>query len=817
MRSRISSAIVRTADPQQLIDKACRIAVDVGGCHLAWVGYAGDDRIIVPHSHAGGKDQAPPATDGGPPGRAIQSGEPVFISDLETGGDTRPWREFARTHGCRGMLCLPLKEQARAFGVWVLYPPGERPLSAEELQLLRELADDLAFGIAHLRANLARRRIDEAVRSMARDVCSGTGSGFFEKLIFRAAEALDASAGFIVRLNADETRASAIGAVVNGKPVSGVEFSLAGTPCERLMNADVRLIPENVHALYPHAPAPFRKDIEAFAGTRLLDASGQSIGLMFLLFPQPLAQPESISSTLTIFAARAAGELVRRQSDALLHERAALLDKAQDAILVHDFEHRISFWNRSAERLYGWSAAEAVGHLASQLIHHDHAALGVAIETTLTKGEWVGEIAQTTKAGEALTVEARWALVRDEQGNPKSILSINTDITGRKKLEQQFLRAQRMESIGTLAGGIAHDINNVLSPIMMSIDLLQNYITDPDGLNILHMVGASARRGAEMVRQVLSFARGAEEGHAGEIQVAPIVDDLLRIIEETFPKHIRIETRLQPDLWPIKGDPTQIHQVLLNLCLNARDAMPGGGRLTLKVQNLLFDEQQAATHIEAHPGPYLTIEIGDTGHGIPKEILEKIFDPFFTTKEMGMGTGLGLSSTLAIMKSHGGFVHTFSEPGAGTRFRLYLPAMTEPGWASVDAPAADLPRGRGETVMVVDDEVFVRRITMQTLEAFGYKVLLAANGSEAVSTYVGRQNEIAVVLTDMMMPVMDGPATIRMLRHLNPFVRIIGATGFNASGKVASATNAGVKHFLQKPYTAETLLKAIRKALAEQP
>jgi two-component system, cell cycle sensor histidine kinase and response regulator CckA len=334
------------------------------------------------------------------------------------------------------------------------------------------------------------------------------------------------------------------------------------------------------------------------------------------------------------------------------------------------------------------------------------------------------------------------------------------------------------------------------------------------GVNILDMVGASARRGAEMVRQVLSFARGVE-GKVEEVEVTQIIEDLVRIIEETFPKNIRLETRLQTDLWVIKADSTQIHQVLLNLCVNARDAMPDGGLITLKVQNMLIDERHPAANFDARPGPYLTIEIADTGHGIPPDIIEKIYDPFFTTKEHGKGTGLGLSTTLAIMKSHCGFITTSSDPGSGARFRLHLPAMTQPGWVAAESPSTKLPRGRGETILVVDDEVYVRQITSQTLEAFGYKVMLAANGSEAVSMYVEHQGQIALVLTDMMMPVMDGHALIRSLRHLNPFVKIIAASGFTSRGRIPVGTGAGATDFLPKPYSAETLLKSIRRLLRE--
>jgi len=329
-----------------------------------------------------------------------------------------------------------------------------------------------------------------------------------------------------------------------------------------------------------------------------------------------------------------------RKSAETLREQASLLDLAQDAIMVRDLDHRVLYWNRSAERLYGWVAAEVMGRSVSELLHRDPAFFQAAVVATLAHGEWSGELEQTTRQGETLSVEGRWTLVRDAESRPKSILSINTDITQRKQLERQYLRAQRMECIGTLAGGIAHDLNNVLAPILMSIELLQTDETDSQRRLVLSTIEGSARRGAAMVQQVLSFARGME-GRRVEVNLQNIVGDLGRIVRDTFPKNILIAERLSPELWAIQADPTQIHQVLLNLYVNARDAMPAGGRITIAAENLLVDEAYAALNIEARVGPHAVITIEDTGSGIPAEIIDKIFDPFFTTKELGKGNGRG--------------------------------------------------------------------------------------------------------------------------------------------------------------------------------
>jgi len=426
-------------------------------------------------------------------------------------------------------------------------------------------------------------------------------------------------------------------------------------------------------------------------------------------------------------------------------------------------------------------------------------------------GAWNGEIQMASKTGHRLLIDCRWTLLRDSKGQPRSILAIDTDVTERRKLELQFLRAQRMESIGTLAGGIAHDLNNVLAPILMSIELLRMDLGSEERQEILDTIETSARRGADMVSQVLSFARGVE-GQRLVLQARHLVRDVAKIASETFPKNIEVRTQIPSDLHPVTGDPTQIHQVLINLCVNSRDAMPRGGVLTLTARNLLVDEQYAGLSGEATPGPYVLIEVADTGTGIPPEIQEKIFDPFFTTKEPGKGTGLGLSTSLAIVRSHGGFIRVESEVGNGSKVTVCLPATTA-RVAADERPVPALPRGSGELVLVVDDEASVRQITRQTLESFGYRVLTANDGAEAVALYAARKDEIAVVLTDMMMPIMDGPASIQVMLRINPAARIIGASGLNADGPASRASSVGIRHFLPKPYNAETLLKTMQEIL----
>lgn len=529
----------------------------------------------------------------------------------------------------------------------------------------------------------------------------------------------------------------------------------------------------------------------------------------------------------------------RKAAEALLREQATLLDCAQDAILVRDLNHRVTYWNRGAERLYGWSAQEVLGQSVRDLLYDNPHRFDAATAAVLSQGEWSGEIEHLTRRGERRVVEGRWAQVRGDGGEVKGVLAINTDITQRKALEAQILRAQRLESIGTLAGGIAHDLNNALAPVMLAAQALRERLEAhtgqrPDqtadaaaGINAAEalaevaLIEQSARRGAQMVRQVLSFARGGS-GARLRVQVGEVAAEMLRIIRDTFPKDIQCRLTVAPDVSPVEADPTQLFQLLTNLCVNARDAMPRGGTLTLCVEQAQLDEVYAGMTLGAKPGDYVLLRVEDSGVGIAAEVLDRIFDPFFTTKGVGEGTGLGLSTAHAIVKGYGGFINVYSEVGKGTRFRVYLPACA-PAAASADpdAPgpngAGALPRGNGEWVLVVDDEESIRNVSRRTLERYGYHVLTAANGAEAVSVYVAHRDKVAVVITDMAMPIMDGPATIMALRSLDPHLRIIGSSGLGANGNAARAAGAGVKHFVPKPYTVEVLLKTLRAALTDLP
>ncbi|MFW9257967.1 PAS domain S-box protein [Nostoc sp. CALU 546] len=498
----------------------------------------------------------------------------------------------------------------------------------------------------------------------------------------------------------------------------------------------------------------------------------------------------------------------RKLAEQKIAEQAALIDIATDAIFVRDLENRILFWSRGAENLYGWTAEESIGKLAHELFQVESLSqMEVGVKTTLEQGSWQGELEKTTKTGRKIIVASRWTLVHNQFGQSQSILSVNTDITEKKQLEQQFYRTQRLESVGILASGITHDLNNVFAPIIMIAQLLPLRCKNVDARTqeLFKTLENSSQRGANLVKQILAFTRGTE-GKRILLQPGHLLQELVKVIKQTFPKSIEIVNDIPINtLWMVQADPTQLEQVFMNLAVNARDAMPNDGMLTINAENRMLDETNARMRLDAKAGGYIVVTVSDTGTGIPPEFLERIFDPFFTTKEVGKGTGLGLSTVLGIVKNHGGFVEVSTQVGKGTQFQVFLPRGE--GTATETITKVELPEGNGELILVVDDEDLVKQTNQETLEDYNYKTLVANDGIEAIALYAQYKERISAVLLDMSMPNMDGLTTISILRSLNPNIKIIATSGLPANEQKAIAV--GAEKFLSKPYTATDLLTTL--------
>lgn len=536
-----------------------------------------------------------------------------------------------------------------------------------------------------------------------------------------------------------------------------------------------------------------RQETTLLVSTSPMDLGGQVMVLVSL---------EDVS------AARAAEERLR--------EQAMLLATAHDAIYVLDLDGHIRFWNMGAERMYGWLPSEALGKEASDMVFGGSRPMWANVrQLVLDEGHWDGELLQCHRNSQQLIVEARASLVRDSRGMPKSVLMVTTDLTEKKQMERQLMRAQRLESLGTMACGIAHDLNNVLTPVQMVVDLLRPSVAGSDGERFLDLLNRSARRGADIIKQLLLFGRGADSARS-EIDLRYLLKETVKILRETFPKSIQVRLDLPTEVWPVVGDVTQLHQVLLNLCVNARDAMPKGGSLVLSIENVQFDEKSARTLAEAKPGKYVVVQTSDSGTGIPPEVLDRIFDPFFTTKPLGQGTGLGLSTVQGIVRSHGGFIQVLTKMGSGSQFRVHLPLGTDP------APPPKPPVRLAETsggerwVLVVDDEDVIRELLRSALERAGFRVMLAGDGAEAISLFGRRHSEISAVVIDMMMPFIDGSGAISMFRKIKPAVAILAISGLPGQREEAEKAGGGRISFLLKPFVVRELVSELTRCLQEE-
>ncbi|MHB9005978.1 MAG: ATP-binding protein [Limisphaerales bacterium] len=515
-----------------------------------------------------------------------------------------------------------------------------------------------------------------------------------------------------------------------------------------------------------------------------------------------------------ITAQRTAATTRAVDAEAKLKDR--WLDLAQEAIVVCDTGFRVTYWNRGAELCLGRSAAETVGRLLGEVLFGAAGIPAATLDALREKGEWRGELELPKTSGSPVVMMSRWTSVRESNGEPAGILILNTDLTEQKKLEAKLLRASRLESIGTLASGVAHDLNNVLAPILMAAPLLRSPMSAEQLESFVSLIETNAQRGADIVKQLVMFGRGVQ-GERITLQLRHLFKDLLRMVKETFPRNVQVETRLPAELWPVCGDLTQLYQVFLNLGVNARDAMPRGGTIRFSATNLWLDEARAAANPGAHPGPYVALSVADTGLGMTREVMDRIFEPFYTTKEYGQGTGLGLPTTMGIVKSHGGFITVESSLGKGSQFVVHLPALPNAP-APVEKPeSGSRLHGHGQLILVVDDEPGVRKVLRAALEGHGYQVVTAVDGADGLASFVKRRTDIALVVADIMMPVMDGEVFVRTIRRLNPQSRVVVCTGDMASPvqrqRLQRLQELRVDRIVPKPFTAEEILQVLHEVL----
>lgn len=512
----------------------------------------------------------------------------------------------------------------------------------------------------------------------------------------------------------------------------------------------------------------------------------------------------------------------RKQAEEQLLYQANLLQNVNDAIIATDVNFTITSWNQAAEVIYGWSAREAIGQSVGLLLQSDYGTTQPeqARQDFFADGKWKGEVTQKHKNGTPITILASVSAIKDSAGQVVGTVAVNRDITERKqaeatqaKLAAQLRQAQKMESIGLLAGGVAHDFNNLLTVIKGYCDFIQSEMSPDDPLHgdVEHIQLASDRA-ATLTRQLLAFSRKQLLAPT-VLNLNDLLSQLHKLLERLIGEDITLTTVLQPDLWQITADPGQIEQVMMNLVINARDAMPTGGLLTIETRNVELDADYAQTHLGASNTPCVMLAITDTGCGMDEAVRSRIFEPFFTTKEPGRGTGLGLATVYGIIQQSGGQINVYSEPGQGTTFKIYLPINESGAPAHNDSPTHGIMHTGDETILLVEDDEQVRQLAGAVLQSKGYTVLEARHGDEALSIAGTHDGAIDLLITDVVMPRMSGRALAERLRAGRPHLKIIFMSGYTDDTVIRHGLLTAEVEFLHKPFSTSTLTAKVRQVL----
>lgn len=575
-----------------------------------------------------------------------------------------------------------------------------------------------------------------------------------------------------------------------------------------------RFIPIAARARHAEAVNQFKDGVE---GTRYMRHSKTIGGMRSNGEEFPI---EASISVIKTYAEKLSTVILRdvteqRKVENKLREQASLLDIVPDAIIVCNLQFEIEYWSKGAEQVYGYTAEETIGRKAVDIsCVGDEAEFTAAKNTVFATGEWRGEFWKSDKNGSKILIQGRWKLVRNDAQQPSAILITNSDITEKRSLQQQLYRAQRLESIGTLASGIAHDLNNILTPIVLGMELVKIKSTDVGTHEIIHRLITNVQRASGLIGQILTFAKGSS--HEREpINVKQCIDEVVKMARETFPKEVSVDEQIPSEALLIDGNYTQIHQVIMNLCINARDAMiEKGGTLTISADYIVATESLLKRFIDAQPGRYVAITVQDTGKGIPVELQDKIYEPFFTTKEVGKGTGIGLTTVFAIVRNHGGFIQLESTENVGTKFTIFIPAQTTSPCDAHYVHSTEISPGNTKVLLVIDDEELVRTSTVNILKEYGYTVYTASSGAEALALCTTLQHRLSAVVTDVVMPGMNGIELTTHIRKLFPDIPILATSGIMLQGDIiARLESGGVSAVLHKPFTAGTLLTTITQLL----
>ena len=689
-----------------------------------------------------------------------------------------PTRNRCNGEGYVSVALVALRTGETTYGLLQLNDKRKHRFTPERIALLERLADSLAISIAH-RQNQAQLQESEEK---------------YRHLVDHAGEAIYVAQEGLIRF------ANRMCAQLTGFS----EAELLGRASSLLA------VPEECEHVARHQHLLARG--ETPAGREEFRIRTRDGAERWLSISSVQIQWQNRPATLN-FATDITG---RKRAEEALQLQGAALAAAANAIVITDAQGLIEWANPAFTTFTGYNVAEAQGRNPRDLIksgEHEAAFYKELWDTILAGHVWHGEMINRRKNGTLYTEDMTVTPLRDAAGAIAHFIAIKQDITERKSLETHLLRNQRLESVGRLASGVAHDLNNILAPVLLAPPLLREAISDPEARSLIDTIESSAKRGAEIIKQLLTFGRGLK-GERIPIQLRTLVREMLKLIRETFPKDIVVRTQMTAELPLVTGDATQLHQILMNLCVNARDAMPAGGELVLSLAPVTLDAAAATELPDARPGRFLLLGVNDSGTGIAPENLDKIFDPFFTTKPIGEGTGLGLSTVLGIVRSHAGFVQVQTRPGQGTRFNIYLPLSERMETAEIaDAAVPALPQGHGEQVLIVDDEGHLRNMARRFLEGNGYRVLEAQDGVEALQLLDNLRVQPQVLLTDLIMPRMDGLTLLRTLKQKKAELKLIAMGGLPPSPEVLLELGLSPRHFIPKPFASATLLNTLQAVL----
>lgn len=652
---------------------------------------------------------------------------------------------------------------------------------------------------------------------MAEGVSVATGDAFFKLLVQHLTRILGVEYAFVGKLSGKENdRVRTVAVCVRGEIGGNFEYDLADTPCQNVIQTSPCYYPSDIQRLFPKDKMLTDMGVESYIGAPLLNSDDHVMGLMVILHTKPLTNINIVKSVFQIFAARAAADMERMQIEEKHAILSAAVEQSTESVVITDLDGIIVYVNPAFEKNTGYSAAEAIGKKPNILKSEKHSSeyyskLWFALKS---RGSWSGILINKRKDGTLFEEETNISTVSDSKGRPAYYVAVKRDVTNERRLEEQLRHAQKMEAIGQLTGGIAHDFNNFLTAILGFSSLLQMKFendNDVQSNSYLMNIISAGEKAANMTNSLLAFSRKRI------INIRPallndIIKDMEKLLQRVITENIEFKTALTDEGTIIMADTGQIEQVLLNLVANARDAMPKGGTVFIKTKIVNVDEAFVRTHGYGKPGAYVLLSVSDTGIGMDEMTKERIFEPFFTTKEVGKGTGLGLSIVYGIIKQHNGYIDASSESGKGTTFNIYLPII-ESTLESAEIKKEAIPKGGTETILLAEDELEVRRLVKTVLQEFGYKVIEAVDGEDAINRFTENKDRIDIAILDVIMPKKNGRKAYNEIKDISHDVKAIFISGYTEDIiKREDIFEMGL-NFISKPVSPSDLLKKIREVL----